>query len=387
MSAISDFIPIKILRAVWGCVNVFAAVATVTSAYSGYIPPTKFALAQVWNMTFQFWCILWFVVALINLLTVRRWLWLSLIVAVVSAKSFVAFFPLHITSPKVTAQQRATAFSLLTYNVFNLTEPDKKPSPEWGKRAIAHVLASGADFVLLQECMPLRGSHVAVNKAQADSLLAAYPYYITNNKVGAGELILSKYPVERISLPEHPRWGSGNYDAYEADIDGRKLTIVNCHLQSIGLTDDDKEVYRELTDKQVKPTRKEISEVKHVLLPKLEKAFLARAEQARYIREFLADVSGPVVLAGDFNDIVGSYAWHTMCRAGLRDCYASTAFGPTITYYASRFYFHIDQVFCRGAITPVSIKVQRVKYSDHYPVITTFVWDNPPQVSTTNPDI
>ena len=42
--------------------------------------------------------------------------------------------------------------------------------------------------------------------------------------------------------------------------------MVNCHLQSIGLTPDDKELYRELTDKDTRPTKSELTKVKNDLI-------------------------------------------------------------------------------------------------------------------------
>lgn len=79
---------------------------------------------------------------------------------------------------------------------------------------------------------------------------------------------------------------------------------------------------------------------------------------------------------GDFNDVAGSYAYRTIRSCGLKDAYAQTAFGPTITYNASRFYFHIDQIFYRGNLRAVSIWRGKSRSSDHYPVSATFLWDD-----------
>ena len=59
----------------------------------------------------------------------------------------------------------------------------------------------------------------------------------------------------------------------------------------------------------------------------------------------------------------------------MRDAYTDSAFGPTITYIDSRFYFHIDQILYRGDMRAVGIERGNIKSSDHYPLIATFLWN------------
>ncbi len=186
---------------------------------------------------------------------------------------------------------------------------------------------------------------------------------------------LSKYHATEIDTPQ-PDWGSGSFCAYDVEVEGHEVTVVNCHLQSIGLTDDDKELYRELTDKELRnPSRSELSKVKNGIVTKLLAAFRIRAQQARYIKEFLATRKGNVILVGDFNDVPGSYAYRTIKSDGLKDAYSECAFGPTVTYNDNRFYFRIDQMLYRGDLEAVRIKRGDLRSSDHYPLLATFLWN------------
>ncbi|GFI66697.1 hypothetical protein IMSAG192_00218 [Muribaculaceae bacterium] len=218
-------------------------------------------------------------------------------------------------------------------------------------------------------------------KLQMDTINKIYPY--SNFIPEGGEIIFSKYPFKIVPTPQ-PAWHTAHYSAYELDVDGHPLLVVNCHLQSIGLTPDDKALYRELTDKRIEsPTRSELSKVKNSILSKLAVAFKLRAEQARHIRQFLEEHPGNAILVGDFNDVQGNYAYRSICSAGMRDAYADSGFGPTITYIDNRFYFHIDQIFYRGDMRAVDIVRGDIKSSDHYPMTATFVW-NAPDISHTD---
>ena len=59
----------------------------------------------------------------------------------------------------------------------------------------------------------------------------------------------------------------------------------------------------------------------------------------------------------------------------MKDAYAENAFGPTITYHGNRFYFRIDQVLYKGDMKAVDIERGDIESSDHYPLLTTFVFD------------
>lgn len=364
-----------IFMVVWFPANIFVAVCTVVSAYIGSVNPVAFPLGQIINMTFPFWISASFVLLLVNLIVSRRrLLWLSIAVMLICIKPLMNNFPMHILKPSVSREEKKTLFTVMTYNVFNFTDHQGE-SPSWGNRTISYIISQASDIVCLQEAFPLLGGQSFCNKSQQDSLKSLYPYYIDMPN-RAGEMILSRFPVRLLEVPSSPDWGSGQYTAYAAEIEGREVTIVNCHLQSLGLTPDDKALYRELTDKESKPTRNELSQAKHNIIPKLLEAFKIRAEQADSISRFLADATDNVILMGDFNDVPGSYAYRTMINAGLKDAYNSCAFGPMVTYNDNRFYFRIDHIFYRGDMRAVRIKRGNLKSSDHYPLKATFVWDS-----------
>lgn len=364
----------SLFRILWGALNTLCAVALIVASYAGYINPDTCAWAQLPGMTLPVWVGATFALFVANLFVMRKMAILNVAVFILCLGPAMTVCPINFGQKKLTEAEKARSFTVLTYNVINFTDQEGN-EPEWGNRTLAYILSTDADIVCLQEAVPIMGTYKNKRwQKQLDSIRARYPYYDQSRP--NFDMILSKYPLKVLPIPPHDEWDTGNYSAYQIDIQGRPVTVVNCHLQSIGLTPDDKELYLELTEKEsMRTSRKEISKVKNDLISKLLEAFRQRAEQARDIRNFLDTRQGDVILVGDFNDVPGSYAYRTICSAGLRDAYADCAFGARATYNANRFYFHIDQVLYRGNFRASSIVRAKVRYSDHYPLLTTFVWD------------
>lgn len=359
----------SLIRSLWTLLNIVCGLCTLLAGYGGYINPDKFALAQLANMTFPGWIVLTLILLAVNLFIRKKLAWLSVVVLVACIGPILTISPLNFTSRSLSPDDESRTFTLLTYNVYNFRD-NQGVNPEWGNRTLSYILSTDADIVCLQESSNLNG---VGKKAQRDSINSRYPYRLYSNR--SGEVLLSKYHATEIDTPQ-PDWGSGSFCAYNVEVEGHEVTVVNCHLQSIGLTDDDKELYRELTDKELRnPSRSELSKVKNGIVTKLLAAFRIRAQQARYIKEFLATRKGNVILVGDFNDVPGSYAYRTIKSDGLKDAYSECAFGPTVTYNDNRFYFRIDQMLYRGDLEAVRIKRGDLRSSDHYPLLATFLWN------------
>ncbi|MDE6457889.1 MAG: endonuclease/exonuclease/phosphatase family protein, partial [Muribaculum sp.] len=348
---------------IWLSINVFVGITTAISAYCGYIDPDKMAIAQVLNMLYPGWVLLSVLLIIADLFLYRKSAWIATAGILVGIGPILDFFPLNIKTGKLTADESGRTFTVLTYNTYGFAD-NQDIHPDWGNRTLSNILAVDADIVCIQEGNNITGKkHGVGSREQRDSVRTRYPYIIDTPEL-ANEILLSKYPARLIPTPQ-PEWGTGKYAAYILDVEGNELLVINCHLQSIGLTPDDKEAYRELTDKELRPTRKELSQVKSDVMPKLLSAFKIRGQQARHIKQFIDSMNiKNVVLTGDFNDVAGSYAYRTIRSCGLKDAYAQSGFGPTITYNASRFYFHIDQIFYRGDLRSLSIARGRWRSSD-----------------------
>ncbi|WP_278434703.1 endonuclease/exonuclease/phosphatase family protein [Muribaculum intestinale] len=353
--------------------DILVAAGLLLSAYGGAIDPNKSVWPQIFGMTFPAWIILMLVMVPVSFIIWRKSALLPTAALLIAMPAILTISPLHIGGA-LSQSERASSFSVMTYNVYGFVDHEFESDDSGGKgakesRSLQQIIDTQPDIVCMQE-----GYNPNYRfKLQMDTINKIYPY--SNFIPEGGEIIFSKYPFKIVPTPQ-PAWHTAHYSAYELDVDGHPLLVVNCHLQSIGLTPDDKALYRELTDKRIEsPTRSELSKVKNSILSKLAVAFKLRAEQARHIRQFLEEHPGNAILVGDFNDVQGNYAYRCICSAGMRDAYADSGFGPTITYIDNRFYFHIDQIFYRGDMRAVDIVRGDIKSSDHYPMTATFVWN------------
>lgn len=364
----------RIANSFWLLFNVLLGAALIVTAYAGCVSPVERPVFGVIVLSFPIWLAALVCVLILDLIWWRKTALVAIAAIVASWPMVRDTCPLNIGGgiPKGTPTERV--FTLLTYNAYNFT--DRTDSyPDDTNPGLSFILRTDADIVCIQE-MQLFEQQPArhIWQAQLDSLHARYPYIVLS---GYAVAIMSKFPVTPIHLDVKSRERGSYCDigAYVVEAEGRRLALFNVHLQSYSLTDDDKAAYRDLT--RLRPDE-DIHELRNTLLYKLELAAMRRARQAQMLARYVEYYGGEnVIVCGDFNDVPGCYTLRTLADAGMREAWPEAGFGPTWTYNDNRFYFRIDHVLWRGALRPVDIERIRIPYSDHYPLLTTFVWDAP----------
>lgn len=373
----------KIWRKIWRVcamsLSILFTFGLLLSAYGGALSPqTWHGYNGIMQMTFPIWLVICFVMLIIDLLWYKRGAVILVFGFISCAYPIYDFSPFNLPRKPLTDEEMQRSFSLLTYNVQNYEVfQDDEDAFDGENSTVRYILDTDADIVCLQEAdIEARKGEAHISSNQLKQLHEQYPF---NYLSAVSQVIYSKYPIEPIRLSFADKSGEGLISAYRVNVEGTPITIFNVHLQSIGLTDDDKSLYMELTDiKDLKVTTKEqIKEAKSQLLSKLAAANLKRAEQIDKLVIAIRQIGGPnVIVCGDFNDVPGSYALRELVDCGLKQVYSEVCMGPTITFYVNRFYFRIDHVLYRGAFNPVRQQRGDVKYSDHYPVLTRFLLDN-----------
>ncbi|MBD5355302.1 MAG: hypothetical protein HDR85_10440 [Bacteroides sp.] len=356
--------------------NLFVAMLTVFSAYGGTFDPEERVIAAMAAMVLPLLLIAGGVLFLVNLFFDRRLVFILLAGWAVSWPSIRVFAPLNGWTRKLTPAEQKRSFTFMTYNVLHFWDYRGPDHPGVERNAtLDYILDADADIVSIQEYDNLdTGGEWKITQAQVDSLYKRYPYRYT--QLNHGYALFSKYPFEPIQL-ELEKVSSNAITGFCLNIDGHRIHLLNLHLKSIGLTPEDKELYKEaLAVPQNKgELKREIKEVKSQLLSKLAEAFRIRTIQARKVRHIVDSIGGPFIVAGDFNDIPDCYAVRTIRGKDMHDAYAEAAFGPTITYHADRFYFRIDQILYRGPFTAIHTERGDISSSDHNPLLTTFLFN------------
>ncbi|MBE6305752.1 MAG: hypothetical protein E7082_07570 [Bacteroidales bacterium] len=356
--------------AIWIGINTFVASVTVFSAYAGHIDQEYVPLAGIVGMTFPLWYVLCVVLLIVNLIK-WNWKWVTIAPAmalIIAFKGWLTFWPINFGNNEVLPDEESRAFKVLSYNIVSFVDEEKKSTRTFN-RTMHYILHSDADIVALFEYENQGKLSKFVPQTQIDSLNRLYPYFA---KGGLGTVMYSKRPILHIIPPKniHSR---GSMEAFRTNVCDRPITVFAVHLESIGLDDKDKKLYRDLTDDD-----KDISysQVRTQLIDKLYYAFRNRSKQAKMLRSYVEQLGGDAVVCGDFNDVPGCRTIRILEEAGLRDAYYEVGNGACRTFNAPRFPFRIDHVLWRGDFEARNIERGDVASSDHFPMLTTFVWSD-----------
>lgn len=249
---------------------------------------------------------------------------------------------------------------VLSYNVWNYGAFNDHTVPN---KILEYLKQQNADIVCLQE-----SSENEVGAAQVDSILG--PIYQHKDTARYKDDIMTVFSKFPILSKEHIDYKSkGNMScAFKLRIRHKDVIVVNNHLETTGLTNEEKERFGELVKGDL--NRHTATTTSKWLVGHLGQQTSKRASQADAVARYIAYHRGtPMIVCGDFNDTPLSYA-HRVIGKGLTDCYVSTGNGPGISYHRSRIYVRIDNIMCTDDITPYACKVDNtIKNSDHYPIM------------------
>lgn len=358
--------------------NSVCAIGLLVSAYAYVIPPEKWLYGPVMAMTFPAWAAIMVLLLILDLIFWRK-------VAILAGLAIVACWgplrstcPVNIPKGNLSEGEQERAFTIMTYNVSKFIDFDTA-SARGGKdgqycRHISYILDQQPDIVCLQEATRFQPDDNSITQAQRDSLQDVYPYiYVHGSEFG----VLSKFPVEPINLDFPAQdFPSGDISCWRIKIHDRVINIFSVHLCSLSLSDTSKVAYQGIVQMD-SLSRGSLSELRHEAIPRIQRAAIVRAQQIDLLISYLRKYGGEnVIVCGDFNDVENSYAIRRLqSQADLKQAWAGVGFGPIATYYYYDMLFHIDHILYRGALSPRSLRLDRVKNSDHYPQTATFLID------------
>lgn len=361
-----------LIRLVLKIASLILFVITLAAAYGGKCNPEYFTLPSVLVLALPY-------LAIATLIVGIAWLCYGRLImaALAGLTLFAGWSTLKDVTPLSSSKKpdyETNTFRIITFNCLHLADTTKSSLP--GNRAIKYLAESGADIICLQELLNFEDASEIHHWSRGliDSLYAAYPYRA--GQIGVDLKILSKYPVRAVyppadGSPENNYWpGHVRWRLFEVDIKGIKLPIVDFHMTSYDLTDTEREVVKDI--KGVRSAKNSYKEFRYEIFPKLGAAFRNRANT---VTEMIDSIEGinPIIACGDFNDVAGSWAYGLMRKAGFKDAYSETSFGPVNTFNQFLFLFHIDQIFYRGdRLRALKVRRLPLNTSDHYPMEATF---------------
>ncbi|MDR0835710.1 MAG: endonuclease/exonuclease/phosphatase family protein [Tannerella sp.] len=367
------FNPFRLLfNSFFATLSIIFVALFIASAYSDHISPTENILFAYLGLAFPVFLIA-NVILLIYWLVTRKWFFVILFVITFAVcwAPISNYYPLHF---KTKAVPEESAIKVLSYNVMSFAyKGHTKQSPNPIIQYIAH---SDADIVCLQEYMVSTRENLMSSKDVADAL-HMYPYFVeitfspqSNKRYKYGLAVLSKYPVTN---SKHIKFPSSTYNGasmHTINVKGRKILLVNNHLESFKLTAEDRSKYSNVITSM---SFESFDEFSGSIQQKLGHAFKIRAKQAEQIADEIKKEGCPYTLVcGDFNDTPISFA-HRKIQGDLSDAFAETGCGAGTSYNQNLFLFRIDNIFHSANLEAYKCTIDRsVKLSDHYPIYCYF---------------
>lgn len=351
--------------------NIIAVLLLLLSIAAWYITPSKALVIAYLGMAFPILVVINFMYVILWAIFLKwKFVLFQVIVLILCIKPISTYFPLS-SETKIVPEN---SFKILSYNVraFNwMRGEDARTNPMFD-----YIKSYNADIICFQEFVVNKNDKDTkgiITKPELRTILKEYPYYsITPIRDPSfpyfiyGLACFSKYPIIKTEqLPIHSRFNGSTM--YHLDIDGKKVTLINNHLESNRITAEDKQLYKDFFKSK---STENLDEVANNIQQRLGTAFAKREKQADFISDVIKkekENSEAIIVCGDFNDTPISYTYNTI-KGDLKDAYANTGFGVGITYHENKFWFRIDFILHSNNIESYNCKVGNLKYSDHYPI-------------------
>ncbi|MBX7225298.1 MAG: endonuclease/exonuclease/phosphatase family protein [Chitinophagales bacterium] len=350
---------------------------TLASIFAAYVSPSIFWPLALLGLAFPIFMIL-------NIILLSVWLfrkrWFALVPLMICITGFPQIqhsFAWHIVPKK--NETNAIELKVMTYNVRNFDLYNWSHNTDSKNKIYQTILQENPDILCLQEFYTDTSKNFN-NIKQLEDL--GYKYHLFSKELTLrkyehwGLAIFSKMPFKENGFFMKAK-NSTVYGFYpnkglfaDIDFDGREVRIVNTHLQSIYLQQEDYEaIINVKKEKDMNSLQKATS-----IIFKLRKAFERRADQSLELKMFTSSQKKPIIICGDFNDTPHSFAYYQASHS-LRDSFTEGGWGIGNTYNGPIPGLRIDYILHHTDLEVIETKVLKNPISDHFPVVTRMIWE------------
>lgn len=251
-----------------------------------------------------------------------------------------------------------TSYTVLSFNVAGFINEPENDFDAW--KSLDYITTSGADVIFLQEC-PKSGTIFTHLKHKMDSLgyhdreegglhiFSKWPFFGKNRYIGASSQ------------------GNGTLACF-AIINGDSIMLVNNHLQSNSISQQEKNEYGNAMEHYDKD---KMTASGRLLLSRLTRAASKRAEQTEVLCELIKENEKySMIVGGDMNDTPISYTFQRISRL-LKNAFTESGTGMGISFNKKGFPVRIDHIFISRDLKTHGTRIDNeIRSSDHYPIIT-----------------
>lgn len=257
--------------------------------------------------------------------------------------------------------QSVSRLKLLTYNVDRFSyRKDRMSREECADSVFAYLRRQNADIICLQEYVTDTPSLL---KSFVNSRMPGYhiEYYLLKGRgTYCGNITLSRFPtVGKGKVLFDDSSNLALYSDYAAA--GRKFRVYNCHFESYAISMSN--IWKSVTGDR---------EIWQKTENKYRKSIVRRPKQVSDVLAHIEESPVEAIVCGDFNDNPMSYTYHRISH-DLKDTFVEAGRGFGASYSAFWPMLRIDYVFVPEEWHALAHGTDRVKFSDHYPVVTELV--------------
>jgi endonuclease/exonuclease/phosphatase family metal-dependent hydrolase len=335
--------------------NIIAIAAMLITYISVYISPAKFWFLGFFGLAYPF-------ILIVNILFIIYWLFNRWKVALVSLiVILIGFNHLHNYFQIGKKETSKDGIVICSYNVKHFHGITEGVGWKENTDRIQNYLRNkNADIICLQELSsPIKEKFnpFVTASSEPDPNMNS-----TNPGQNTGPAIFSRHPI--IHKGEIMFENTENMIVF-ADIKIKQDTIrvYSCHLQSYQFTNEEINSLEALSMEDQGRNIRGMRAVGH----KMKQAFIKRTTHARKLRESIIKSPYPVIVCGDFNDPPTSYTYRTV-RGDLKDAFVESGAGIGNSYLGKLPSYRIDYILYSPRFTGYNFTIDKVDYSDHYPL-------------------
>ena len=266
---------------------------------------------------------------------------------------FVAGRYFQIAAPKDAPEP---TLSVVSYNVGLFAHGPKGVSRlELANQTAEYVNSLNADIVCLQEFYLPENINIEQWLNKRFPHYSAEFYMLTGKNWRAGNVSLTR---KKATAKGKETFEKSTNMALWSDIqlDSSKLRIYNCHFESYNIS---------LPALIKRHTAVEDAE------RKLRRSITERPRQVAQVLKGIDQAPVHSIVLGDFNDTPLSYTYFRLLH-GRKDSFMKAGKGFGATYSALWPMLRLDYILYPKELQAVSYRIEKVNYSDHYPVIAQF---------------
>lgn len=349
-------------------INLIFALLLLLTYASAFVPPH---LSPKFSILTFFYPILLFInlgFIIVWLFTKWRYIIIPLIIIIIRIDYIPTLF--GFSSEKHRPPIENTEIKLLSYNVcaFHYNTQWDESKDERKDSVYNYIKKLNPSIISFQDYASQRGKDSFHNRL-VNTL--GYKYYYTPryNKYNiSGNIIYSKYPIIQSGVLFPTKDESYSYIYSDIEINQQtKIRVINLHLASYQLQDQDKEVFSKLKEGSID------SKMKEKTKPILQKLIWANSKRSYEVEELEPVINKsnlPTIVMGDFNDTPFSYTYKQLSKK-LSDAFVAKGQGFGTTYNGDVPAYRIDYILYDKDVFKVkSFEREKLDYSDHYPIST-----------------